>query len=216
METRYLPVRFTHHSAERLIQRLEDQKEALQQIGKVLLDKVVLSRLVMDTAVCDFKFQMPLSASEIGGMLLGSYHSLNWQDRGYEIKAGNAKHLNGIESFWEPGCMYTAITFIDFGMMKADQHELAYKIEDWISSRRQQYDALVRATCWPEHLSTVDEDVDITEHLMESLEYEANSIVRQPKFQKTIQRKDRFPCEGTPVSSYQDGAEQFLDRLYTP
>lgn len=216
METRYLPVRFTHHAAFRLIHRLDDQKAALKQIGEVLLKNVVFSRLVMDTAVCDYGFNMPLPASDIGGMLLGGYHGLNWQDRGYEIKAGTGRFLNEVATFWETGCMYTAITFIDFSMMKPDQHELAYKIDEWIASRPEQYDALVRATCWPEHLSTVEEDIDINEHLMDSVEYEANSIVRQKKYLKTINRKDRFSCETGPSSSYQDGAEQFLDRLYTP
>lgn len=214
METRHLPVRFTHHAAERLIERLEDQREALKQIGQVLLDRVVFSRLVMDAAVCDHGFQMPLPASDIGGMLLGGFHSLNWEDKGYEIKAGLARQLSGISSFWERGVMYTAITFIDFSRMKPDQHELGYKVEDWIESRRNEYDALTRATCWPEHLSPVEEDIDITENLMGAVEYEANSIVRLKKYHKTIRHKDRFSCDVESSSPYQEGGEQFLARMY--
>lgn len=214
METRHLPVRFTQHAAERLIERLDDQKEALKQIGRVLLDRVVFTRLVMDTAVCDYGFQMPLPASDIGGMLLGGFHSHNWEDKGYEIKGGMARQLNDITSFWEPGVMYTAITFIDFSRMKPDQHELGYKVENWIESRRDQYDALTRATCWPEHLTAVDEDIDITEHLMGAMEYEANSIVRLKKYYKTIRHKDRFSCEIETNSPYQDTGEQFLSRMY--
>jgi hypothetical protein len=215
METRHLPVRFTHHAAERLIERLDDQNAALKQIGQVLLDQVVFSRLVMDTAICDLGFHMPLPASDIGGMLLGGFHSMDWEDKGYEIKGGLAKHLSGISSFWEPGVMYTAITFIDFSRMKPDQHELAYKVENWIDSRRNEYDALVRATCWPEHLSPVEEDVDITENLMGALENEANSIVRLKKYQKTIYHKDRFSCDVELSSPYQGGRGQFLDRMYS-
>ena len=213
METRHLPVRFTQHAAERLIDRLDDQKEALKQIGRVLLHRVAFTRLVMDTAICDYGFQMPLPASDIGGMLLGGYHSHNWQDKGYEIKAGMARHLNDISSFWEQGVMYTAITFIDFSLMKPDQHELGFKVEEWIESRRSQYDALTRATCWPEHLTAVEEDIDFTEHLMGALEYEANSIVRQKKYYKTIRHKDRFSCEIDTNSPYQE-TEQFLTRMY--
>jgi hypothetical protein len=216
VETRYLPVRFTKHAVERLRERAGEEREAIRDIALSLLESAVFAKLVEDTCIVDHGFQLPIPTLRTKGLLLGTFHALDWTDVGFEMRGGRHSFLPSLYTLWPKGVMYTAVTFVGRKLLTREQADYSALVTRWIKSRPKEYAAITRAMCWPDHMIKPEDDVELSEDLFEVMRYEATNVVQNDRFAKTIQTGGTRHIELGARIQADERVDTFLTRMYEP
>lgn len=191
IESQMLPVGFTYHAAERILERTRNVDLAFKELGAALLDMLAFYKLTESFSLEKLKGDLLLPDRSGNGIALGSIHAMDWKVIGAEFGAYGMKRYQPIH-VWPPGTKFVAHTFVNTAQLGEDQVRLAEAIRDWRETRRPAYDSLLRHSCWGEHITNIELQAGLGLEMMQTMRAEAIAILDDPASIATVTRRHQI------------------------
>jgi hypothetical protein len=206
METRNLPLAFTYHAAERIIERTRNVDEAFRTIANGLLEWAPMLHHAADVSVEKNAGFMAHPCSNRSGLFLGDYLEGNngraeyvgMDGVGFERGTGKIEHSD------MP--IYVARTFIETDELRPDQTELADTLSMWRSAFKEKLAEATKEYIYPYTLLCESKNMALSDAVVEPLK----ELVGHQAFRRIV-----VPMN---VINWRERGEapQFSMRLATP
>lgn len=153
-----LPIAFTYHCAERLMERGRNISQAAKEISLSLLEMLIFSKLAEPVSAEHLQNYMILPAIELDGAFLGTYDMHDPYDYKMSFKDINGliPHSSGVTARKR----YVAKTFVDDKKLSRKQEEVIDNIFDWRADCDIIHEQAMVKELWPEcHMSEEERSI---------------------------------------------------------
>ncbi len=188
-----LPIAFTYHCAERLMERGRNITQAATEISLSLMEMFIFSKIAEPVARTELHDLMVLPAIELEGAFLGEYQDHAPYDFRFDfgVHETMSPNLSGVTSHRR----YLVKTFVDDKRLSVKQDEIIDKIFDWRVECDEFHDQAMVKALWPQCFMTEDElavkGLGIGQHMI--------NYLKSPKTKETIIRKLKTQNASPPV-----------------
>jgi hypothetical protein len=206
METRNLPLAFSYHAAERIIERSRNVDEAFRTIATGLLEWAPMLHHAAEVSVEKNGGFMAHPCSNRSGLFLGDYlegsngkaHYVGMDGVGLERGTGTVEHSD------KP--IYVARTFVEAYELRPDQTELADALSMWRAAFKEKLAEATKEYIYPYTLLCESKKMELSDAVVEPLK----ELVGHQAFRRIV-----VPMN---VINWKDGQEvpQVTMRLATP
>lgn len=188
LEQAALPIGFTYHAAERMLERAADVEMAFRQIAESLLEYMVFTKL--GEVPCVKNLACDLLIPDVGGhgALLGGIYEVERKPERFDFRI-EGMFTSHPKPFWGLSTRFVAHTFIGTSQMREEQIALSDAIRAWKEGRQSFNDDLFARTCWYDSITEHDPAAEWDDDTFPTLWKETADILGTDAAARAISRQ---------------------------